>query len=142
MNMNVEGFSFSPPAGFRTEEMTVGMRMGPPGNRVSPSLIVQSKAAREGATLEALATETLVELAQTVPNMKAPAKTEFTFADGGTGIVLSYTFTAKTGELRQYFVLRLHEGKLCSITLTIPSSALNDGNAKSFMDAIASVKPS
>jgi hypothetical protein len=139
--MNLEGFSFDPPAGFRTEEMTVGMRMGPPGNRVAPSLIVQSKQAREGATLEALAAETLVELVQTVPGMKSPSKTEFTFADGGTGVVLAYNFTAKTGDLRQYFVLRLHQGKLCSVTLTLPTSALNEGNAKSFMDAIASVKP-
>ncbi len=140
--MNVAGFSFDPPAGFRTEEMTVGLRMGPPGNRVAPSLIVHSKQAREGATLETLAAETLVELVQTVPNMKSPSKTEFTFADGGTGVVLSYNFTAKTGDLRQYFVLRLHQGKLCSVTLTIPGSALNEGNAKSFMDAIASVQPS
>jgi hypothetical protein len=139
--MNVEGFNIDPPAGFRTEEMTVGMRMGPPGNRVAPSMIVQSKLAREGATLDALAAETLVELIQTVPNIKNPSKTEFTFADGGTGMVLAYNFTAKTGDLRQYFVLRLHEGKLCSVTLTIPSSSLTEANGKSFMDAIASLKP-
>lgn len=139
--MNVEGFSFDPPIGFRTEEMTVGMRMGPPGNRPGPSLIVQSKIARDGATLDALAAETLVELVQTVPEMKNPSKTEFTFADGGTGVVIAYNFTAKTGELRQYYVLRLHQGRLCSVTLTLPSSALTESNAKSFMAAIASVKP-
>jgi hypothetical protein len=139
--MNVDGFSFEPPAGFRIEEMTVGLKMGPAGNRVAPSLMVQSKLAREGSTLETLAAETLVELVQTVPNMKSPSKTEFTFADGGSGVVLAYNFTAKTGELRQYFVLRVHQGKLCSVTLTLPASSVNEGNAKSFMDAIASVKP-
>ncbi len=139
--MNVQGFSFEPPDGFRTEEMTVGMRMGPPGNHPAPSLIVQSKPAREGASIATLAAEVLGELTQTVPKMKGPSKTEFTFNDGGTGIVLAYNFTAKTGELRQYFALRLHQGRLCSVALTLPASALTEANAKSFMQAIASVRP-
>ena len=139
--ISVEGFSFEPPAGFRTEEMTIGMRMGPPGNHPAPSLIVQSKPAREGATITTLAAEVLAELVQTVPNMKSPSKTEFTYSDGGTGVVLAYNFTAKTGELRQYFALRLDKGRLCSVALTLPASALTESNAKSFMQAIASVKP-
>ena len=139
--MNVDGFTFDPPAGFRTEEMTVGMRMGPPGNPVAPSIIVQTRLAREGASLDVLAAETLMELVQTVPNMVKPSKTEFTFADGGSGIVLAYNFTAKTGDFRQYFALRLHGGKLCSLALTMPTSAITESNARSFMDAISSMKP-
>ena len=139
--ISVEGFSFEPPAGFRTEEMTVGMRMGPPGNQPSPSLIVQSKPARAGVTIETVAAEVLAELTQTVPNMKSSSKTEFSFSDGGSGVVLAYNFSAKTGELRQYFALRLHQGRLCSVALTLPASALTEANAKSFMQAIASVKP-
>lgn len=138
--MNLEGFTFDVPAGFRTEEMTVGLRMGT-GNRPGPSFIIQSKLAREGATLDAIAAETLIELVQTVPDMKTPSKTEFTFADGGTGVVLAYNFTAKTGDLRQYFVIRLHEGHLCTVALTLPSSALTESNARTFMAAIASLKP-
>lgn len=139
--MNVDGFSFEPPVGFRTEETTVGMRMGSPGDGVSPSLVVQSKQARAGATLEMLAAEALLQLAQSVPNMKGPSTTAFTFADGGMGVVLSYSFTGNSGDLRQYSVLRLHEGKLCSVTLTLPPSAHNASNAHSLMAAIASVKP-
>src|SRR5689334_11655203 len=65
-NMNVAGHSFEPPAGFRTEEMTVGLRLGLPGKGQSPSLVVQSRAARPGASLETLAAETMTELAQSV----------------------------------------------------------------------------
>src|SRR5258708_5917437 len=107
--MNVQDFSFDPPQGFRVEETTVGLRMGD-GSAPAPSLIVQSKPTRAGVSLATLGAETLAELAQTVPNMKAASKTEFTFADGGTGLVLSYNFTTRTGELRQYFALRLHQG--------------------------------
>lgn len=139
--MDLNGFTFDPPAGFRTEELTVGLRMGT-GNRPGPSFIIQSKPAREGATLDTIAAETLVELVQTIPDMKAPSKTEFTFADGGTGVVLAYNFTSKSGDLRQYFVLRLHQGRLCTVALTLPSSALTESNARTFMAAIASLKPS
>ena len=64
--MSLEGFGFDPPAGFRTEEVTIGLRMGLPGSGPQPSLMVQTKAARPGVTLETLATETMTELAQTV----------------------------------------------------------------------------
>ena len=137
--MNVEGFTFTPPAGFRTEEQTIALRMVV--NGPAPSLIVQSKPARAGASLEELAGQTFAELSQTIPGMKATSRTEFTFADGGTGIVLAYNFPTGTGELRQYFVLRLHQQRLCTITLTLPSESLTEGNARLFMAAIASLTP-
>lgn len=137
--MNVEGFTFTPPAGFRTEEQTIALRMVVDGP--APSLIVQSKPARKGATLEELAGQTFSELSQTVVGMKGASRTEFTFADGGTGIVIAYNFPTAAGELRQYFVLRLHEQRLCSVTLTLPSSSLTEGNARLFMTAIASITP-
>jgi hypothetical protein len=138
--MDVQGFAFDPPMGFRTEEMTVGLRMGD-GNTPAPSLIVQSKPARAGATLETIGAEVLAELAQTVGKMKVPSLTEFTFADGGAGLVISYNFSTHTGELRQYYALRLHAGRLCTVALTLPSSALTESNARTFMQAIASVRP-
>jgi hypothetical protein len=138
--MNVEGFTFSPPAGFRTEEQTIALRMGT-GGGPAPSLIVQSKPARATATLEELAGQTFAELSQTVPGMKNASRSEFTFADGGTGVVLAYNFPTATGELRQYFVLRLHQQRLCTVTLTLPSASLTEGNARLFMSAIASISP-
>ena len=137
--MNIEGFTFTPPAGFRTEEQTIALRMVVDGP--APSFILQTKPARPGASLEELAAQTLAELTQTIPGMKGGSRSEFTFADGGNGIVLAYNFPTATGELRQYFVLRLHQQRLCSITLTLPSSSLTEGNARLFMSAIASITP-
>ncbi len=138
-SLNVEGFTFTPPIGFRTEEQTIALRMVVDGP--APSLIVQSKPARAGASLEEMAGQTFSELTQTIPGMKGASRSEFTFADGGSGIVLAYTFPTSTGELRQYFVLRLHQQRLCSITLTLPSASLTEGNARLFMGAIASLSP-
>lgn len=138
--INVEGFGFEPPPGFRTEEVTVGLRMGLPGSGPGPSFMVQSKAAREGATLEALASETMIELAQTIANIKDLSSHELTFADGGTGAVLAYNFPTHAGDLRQYFVMRLAKGRLCNITLTLPAASVSDANAGVFMKSIASLK--
>ena len=139
--LNVEGFGFEPPPGFRTEEMTVGLRMGLPGSGPQPTFIVQSRPARARAKLEELAAETMSELAQSVPHMQNLSRSEISFTDGGAGVVLAYDFATQTSDLRQYFVLRLHGERLCTVTLTIPRSALTEGNAKSFMQAIASLKP-
>lgn len=139
--MQIEGFDFPPPAGFRTEDVTVAYRQGLPGTGPSASLIVQSKPARAGASLGDFASETLSELAQTVPKMKNASKAEFAFDDGGKGIILAYSLQAQTGELRQYFVLRLEKGRLCTITLTVPNDKLTEASAKTLMNAIAKVKP-
>lgn len=138
--INLEGFQFEPPAGFRTEEMTVGLRMGLPGSGPAPSFMLQSKSAREGASLEDLVGETMTELAQSIANIKNLSNSEITFTDGGKGAVLAYTFPTHIGELRQYFIMRLHKGRLCNITLTLPQSALTESNAGTFMKAIASLK--
>lgn len=138
--LNIEGFGFEPPAGFRTEEMTVGLRMGLPGSGPSPSFMVQSKVARAGASLEQLASETMTELAQTVVNIKNLTNGEITFTDGGKGAVLAYNFPTQVGEMRQYFVMRLNGGRLCNVTLTLPQSSLTESNAKLFMNSIASLK--
>lgn len=135
----LEGFTFRPPPGFRTEEVTFGLRSGLPGSGPAPSLMLQSKAARTGATFEQLVSETLVELAQTIGNLKNLSQSAITFDDGGTGAVLAYAFPTQAGELRQYFVLRLAKGRLCTLTLTLPQSALTDANASSFMKALSSL---
>jgi len=137
--MNVEGFTFAPPPGFRTEDQTIAMRMGVSGP--APSLVVQSRLVREGETLAELAGKTFSELSQTFPGMKNSSKTDFTFADGGAGVVLVYDFPASTGQLRQHFVLRLDAGRLCTMTLPLPAASLTEGNARLFMSALASLSP-
>lgn len=142
MATTVGTFQFDAPPGFRTEDVTMGMRLPNFGTGVAPSIIMQSKPARPGATLEALAGETLAELTQTVPNMKQGSHAELAFDDGGKGVVLSYGLTTGHGELRQYFVLRLHEGQLCTATLTVPTTGLTEGSAMQFMKALTSIRPS
>lgn len=137
--MNVEGFTFSPPPGFRTEEQTIALRMPAPGP--APSLVVQTRPAKPNAKLEELAGQVFAELSQTIPGMKGASRTPFTFTDGGEGVVLAYNFPASTGELRQYFVLRLHQQRLCTVTLTLPASSLTESNARAFMSSLASLTP-
>src|SRR5690242_2518997 len=112
MTINLEGFTFDPPAGFRTEDLTIGLRLGGVSGP-SPSLIAHSRSAREGASLDQIASETLVELSQTLGELKASSRSTMTFADGGEGIVLSFTLNTQTGDLRQYFAMRLHAGRIC-----------------------------
>jgi hypothetical protein len=139
--MDVEGFTFDAPPGFRTETVTVSMRMATPGANVSPSLVIQSKRAREGATLNDLAVEAIADVAQSVPNIKNASQAPFEFADGGAGVLLSYSVSTHKGELRQYFAMRLDHGRLCCITLTVPTANLTAGSAQLFVKAIQSVKP-
>jgi hypothetical protein len=73
--------------------------------------------------------------------MKQASKAAFAFADGGEGVLLAYSFPTQTGELRQYFALRLHQQRLCTVTLTVPTTGLTEGSAKQFLAAIASVVP-
>src|SRR5688572_6836620 len=117
--LTVEGFAIDPPADFKTEEMTIGLRQQVPDGGSSASLIVQSKKARPGITLDQLATETVVELTQSLGGMKNLARSELTFTDGGAGVVLSYDWMTASGDMRQYFVLRLHKERVCCVTLTV-----------------------
>lgn len=138
--LTLEGFGIDSPPGFRTEEITVGLKLGLPNSGPQPSMMVQSKAAREGATLEALVSETMSELAQSIANLKNLSNGSITFADGGTGAVLAYSFPTHAGEMRQYFVMRLERGRLCNLTLTLPPGSANEATAATFMKSISSLK--
>ena len=139
---SIEGFTFSPPSTFRVEEVTMGMSGGLPGKGgVSPSLIVQTKPARAGATLDELAAEVLGELLQTMPSMKDGTKGEITFDDGEKGVVLSYALVSSKGEFRQYFVMRLSPRRLCTATLTVPTAELTPAVASSMMNLLTSIAP-
>ncbi|MFT3842289.1 MAG: DcrB-related protein [Myxococcaceae bacterium] len=133
--LTVNGFALDPPPEFKAEEMTVGLR------HENSSLIVQSKNARAGAKLDELAGETMAELSQSIGGMRNLARSEVTFADGGPGVVLSYDWTTHAGELRQYFVMRLDNGKLCTVTLTVPRANVTPESAGRLMQTISSIRP-
>jgi len=139
---SIEGFTFTPPSTFRVEDVTMGMSGGLPGKGgVSPSLIIQSRPARAGATLDQHASEVLAELLQTMPSMKDGTKGELTFDDGEKGVVLSYGITSSKGELRQYFVLRLSPKRLCTATLTVPTADLTPTAVAGLMSLLTSITP-
>jgi hypothetical protein len=141
MEYPVEGFALDLPAGYRVHDVTVSFITGMPDRGPSPSLIVQSKPARPGLTLETAAAETLAELLQTIPGMAQGSKGELTFDDGGKGILLSYSMPSGRGELRQYFALRLVNGRLCTATLTAPVAGLSEAAAKAMIACLKSIKP-
>ena len=47
--MDIAGFTFEPPPGFRTEEMTVGMRLGAMSGPSPSLMLTDHHDAREGA---------------------------------------------------------------------------------------------
>ena len=141
MSTSIEGFVFDQPPGFRTQDVTIAMTTGLPDTGPSPSLIVQSRPARAGADIETIAAETLAELLQTIPGMIQGTKGQITFDDGGKGMMLSYTMSSGKGPLRQYFVMRIHQGRVCTATLTAPLTSLSEGAAASMMKCLSSIRP-
>lgn len=137
MAITIEGFTMQQPRELQLQDVTQAYRVPVDGPAIG--MVVQSKVARAGATLEMLAGETLAELAVSLPAVKDVNKSPMTFNDGGAGIVLSFWMPSKVGELRQYYVMRLDNGRLCSVSLTIPRPALTEGNAQRYMEMIASL---
>jgi hypothetical protein len=135
------GFRIEAPPEFRVQETSVGLVTGLPDRGASPSLIVQTRPARAGATVDGVAAELLAELLQTVPGMAQGSKGTITFDDGAQGVILSYGMHSGRGDLRQYFVVRLSEGRVCTAILTVPASGLNDAAAQSMMQCLKSIRP-
>lgn len=140
MSFPLTGFTFDHPAGFRVQDMTVGFVTGLPTGGASPSLIVQTRPARQGATADTIAAEMLGELLQTIPGMAQGTKGEIAFDDGAKGAILSYTMASTKGPLRQYFVLRVDDGRVCTATLTAPED-VPDATAKALMKCLTSIRP-
>jgi hypothetical protein len=133
------GFHLEPPPGFRVQETSVSFVTGLPDRGASPSLIVQTRPSRTGATVEGVASELLAELLQTIPGMAQGSKGEITFDDGAKGVILSYGMHTGRGELRQYFVIRLNEGRICTALLTVPVEGVSDAAAHSMMRCLKSI---
>lgn len=141
MEYPLEGFKLDLPQGYRVHDVTVSFITGMPDRGPSPSLIVQSKPAVPGATLETVAAEILGELLQTIPGMAQGSKGALDFDDGGKGMLLSYSMPSGRGELRQYFALRLANGRVCTATLTAPVAGLNEASAKAIISCLKSIRP-
>ena len=139
--LTFEGFAMDPPGDFKTEEITVGLRQQVATSGPSASLIVQSKKARLGASVDDLAGDALNELSQTLGKMNNLTRTALTFADGGAGAMLSFDWATASGAMRQYFVFRVNGDRLCTVTLTVPREDVTAESAQPLMKAIASIRP-
>ena len=137
---DLNGFQFSPPPGYRVDEVMSSWR-SPSTSAGSASFIAQSKKARLGASLEELTTETVLELTQSLGNgLKDMSKAEFGFDDGGTGMLLGFTLNTSTGTFRQYFALRLQGDRLCTLTVTASAASLDQAQANALLTSIASLR--
>lgn len=150
--MRIDGIVFEPPAGFEPSETLITLATAaapaPPaagggGARpVRPNLIVQNRAARPGADLGVLAGEYMAELSQSVGGLKDMTSVPFGFDDGTSGILLAYDFPVPKpgGEMRQYHVLRMDDGRLTTMTLTVGKADLTPALGESYLRALASSK--
>jgi hypothetical protein len=141
--LKVDSICFDPPAGFATLETTVSLRALGEGNGWAPrtSMVAHVTPARAGASLPELAGEMTADLTRGVPGMRDLTTAELQFRDGAAGILLAYTLSAgPAGSLRQYHALRLDEGRLSTLTLTVPVSTLNETTAQLYVEALASMR--
>jgi hypothetical protein len=63
------------------------------------------------------------------------------FDDGGKGTVVSCRISAEQGDLRQYCVLRVHESRVCTASVTTPMINVSQATAMSLMKCLASIRP-
>lgn len=141
--MQIHSVTFDPPEGFTPEETMVSLRQegsAHPG----PSLIVHSKKARTGAGLEVLTGEAVAELSQSVPGLTQLTQGKITFDDGAVGVLLGYDIpaTSPANVLRQYHVLRLDNGRVTALTLTVPSAGLDDAATDRYLKSLISLRAS
>jgi len=137
---------------------------------VRPNLILQSRPARPGADVATLAGETMAELSQSVGGMSNLSSVPFGFDDGAAGVLLAYDFPmgpAGAGHgrpaapekaaaekaapaappsgvaaiaMRQYHVLRLDEGRLTTLTLTVGTADLTPALGEGYLRSLASAR--
>jgi hypothetical protein len=132
--IDVDGFRLEQPASFRTNE--VRLEEAPGG----PTIVVQSRQVSEAENAESLGAELLSQLAN-VPGVSNAAQAEMAFDDGGKGSVVSCRLSSDRGELRQYCVLRVHEGRVCIASVTSPVSDVTQATAMALMRCLASLRP-
>lgn len=136
----LNGFRVEPPPGYRMDEAMSSWR-APVSGGLSASFIAQSKKARLGATLEELTAETVMELSTSLGSgLKDMSKAEFTFDDGGTGMLLAFSLQTGAGAFRQYFALRLSGDRLCTLTVTASATGLDQAGAHALLASISSLQ--
>lgn len=106
---------------------------------IRPSLIAHRRHTGTVATLELLAGEVVAELVSSIIGLSALTNESFTYADGAVGIIIGFDFAAaEVGTARQYHALRLDDGVLTTLTLTIDALTLTDSGKASWLKILSS----
>lgn len=148
--MRFDGLSFDPPPELVQEEVILTLR-APPGPiesrmlqrqiPVRSNLIVHRKQVGANATLPLLVAEVSAELVSGVVGLKGLATEPIRYADGVEGVIVSFEFPMRdVAAARQFHALRLDDGVLTNLTLTVDGMTLNDGAKKKWFDVLASAR--
>ncbi len=148
--MRFDGLTFDPPADLAPEEATLILR-APPGPSdprllqrqlpVRANLIVHRRRVGPEATLPLMVAEVSAELVSTVTGLRALATEDLRFADGAPGVIVSFEFPMReVAAARQFHALRLDDGVLTDLTLTVDGLTLNDAARKKWFDVLASAR--
>lgn len=145
-----DGLVFDPPADLRPEEALLTLR-APPGPSdprllqkqvpVRANLIVHRRRVGAEATLPLMVAEVSAELVSTVIGLRGLATEDIRFADGVVGVIVSFEFPMReVAAARQFHALRLDDGVLTDLTLTVDGLTLNDAAKKKWLDVLSSTR--
>jgi hypothetical protein len=149
---SIRGLRFDPPDGFLADEVMVSLR-APPPQLVDPrvlqkqvpvraNLIVHRRRIGDEADLELCAGEICAELVNSVVGMQSLTTERFAFDDGAPGMIVGFDFpAAEAATVRQYQALRIDDGVLSILTLTIDGARLNDDAKATWLKCLSSARP-
>jgi len=106
---------------------------------IRPSLIAHRRHTGNAAPLELLASEVVAELVSSITGLSALTTESLSFADDVVGMLIGFDFpAAEVGTARQFHALRLDDGVLTTLTLTIDALTLNDSGKASWLKILTS----
>lgn len=108
---------------------------------IRPSLIAHRRSVGSVATLELLTGEVVAELVSSIAGLSALTSESFSYDDAAIGTLVGFDFpAAEVGTARQYHALRLDDGVLTTLTLTIDALTLNDAGKAAWLKILSSTR--
>ncbi len=148
MTTRLAGLSLTAPD-FVIDEVMISMRAPAPvagdsrllnkQTAIRPSLIAHRRTTGAVATLEMLTGEVVAELVSSITGLSALTTETFSYVDGAVGVIVGFDFAAaEVGTARQYHALRLDDGVLTTLTLTIDGLTLTDSGKTAWLKILSS----
>ncbi|MFO0727491.1 MAG: hypothetical protein U1E65_27185 [Myxococcota bacterium] len=143
--------SLTPPEGFLQEEVVTSFRAAAPAKdlktpmalqfqaSVRPNLIVTRRLTGEDQSLADLMSGVSADLMRHIQGLSPIESTEFSFKDGGRGLLLKYSFPAhERFSVLQFQAGRLDNGVFTTITLSTEPTRLKPEDTQAYLESIAS----